>query len=87
MEAQGVDNIDAVKARFAAASQGANDFLKPDGVVNRARAGLLFIESYRELPLLAWPRVLIDAVVELEERWYCSEHITHEWWNESLVVE
>ena len=67
MEAQGVDNIDAVRARFAAASQGAQDFLKPDDVVNRARAGLLFIESYRELPLLAWPRVLIDAVVELEE--------------------
>ena len=67
MEAQGVDNMDAVKARFAAASQGAIDFLKPDGEVNRARAGLLFIESYRELPLLAWPRVLVDAVVELEE--------------------
>ncbi|MEE2747034.1 MAG: tryptophan 2,3-dioxygenase family protein [Candidatus Thermoplasmatota archaeon] len=67
MEAQGVDNIDAVKARFAAASQGAQDFLKPDGEINRARAGLLFIESYRELPLLAWPRVLVDAVVELEE--------------------
>ena len=67
MEAQGVDNIEAVKARFEAASQGARDFLKPDGEVNRARAGLLFIESYRELPLLAWPRVLIDAVVELEE--------------------
>ena len=67
MEAQGVDNIEAVKARFDAASQGACDFLKPDGQVNRARAGLLFIESYRELPLLAWPRVLIDAVVELEE--------------------
>ena len=67
MEAQGVDNMDAVKARFDAASQGARDFLKPEGEVNRARAGLLFIESYRELPLLAWPRVLIDAVVELEE--------------------
>ena len=67
MESQGVDNIDAVKARFAAASQGARDFLKPDGEINRARAGLLFIESYRELPLLAWPRVLVDAVVELEE--------------------
>ncbi|MDE0707798.1 MAG: tryptophan 2,3-dioxygenase family protein [Candidatus Poseidoniales archaeon] len=67
MEAQGVDNIEAVKARFAAASQGAIDFLKPNGEVNRARAGLLFIESYRELPLLAWPRVLVDAVVELEE--------------------
>jgi tryptophan 2,3-dioxygenase len=67
MEAQGVDNLDAVKARFAASSQGANDFLKPEGQVNRARAGLLFIESYRELPLLAWPRVLVDAIVELEE--------------------
>ena len=67
MEEQGVDNIEAVKARFDAASQGAHDFLKPEGEVNRARAGLLFIESYRELPLLAWPRVLIDAVVELEE--------------------
>ena len=67
MEAQGVDNIEAVKARFEAASQGARDFLKPEGDINRARAGLLFIESYRELPLLAWPRVLVDAVVELEE--------------------
>jgi tryptophan 2,3-dioxygenase len=35
--------------------------------VRRVRAGVLFIESYRELPLLAWPRLLIDSVVELEE--------------------
>ena len=34
---------------------------------DRSRAGLLFIESYRELPLLTWPRKLIDAFVELEE--------------------
>jgi tryptophan 2,3-dioxygenase len=33
----------------------------------RIRAGLLFIESYRELPLLAWPRQLIDSLVEAEE--------------------
>ncbi len=33
----------------------------------RIRAALVFIESYRELPLLAWPRLLIDTVVELEE--------------------
>lgn len=39
-----------------------------DWEVRRARAGLLFIESYRELPLLAWPRLLIDTVVELEEQ-------------------
>ena len=45
----------------------AQDFLMPEGVVNRARAGLLFVESYRELPLLSWPRVLIDSFVELEE--------------------
>ena len=43
------------------------DFLMPGGEVSRARAGLLFIESYRELPLLTWPRKLIDAIVELEE--------------------
>ncbi|GIS41918.1 MAG: hypothetical protein Ct9H90mP14_3740 [Methanobacteriota archaeon] len=41
--------------------------MKPNGNVSRARAGLLFIESYRELPLLTWPRTLIDAIVELEE--------------------
>lgn len=34
----------------------------------RVRASALFIESYRELPLLAWPRLLIDAVVALEEQ-------------------
>ena len=39
----------------------------PDGIVSGARAGLLFIESYRELPLLSWPRRLIDRVVDLEE--------------------
>jgi tryptophan 2,3-dioxygenase len=33
----------------------------------RIRAGVLFIESYRELPLLAWPRLLIDTLVEVEE--------------------
>ncbi len=27
----------------------------------------MFIESYRNLPLLSWPRTLIDTLVELEE--------------------
>lgn len=35
--------------------------------VRRIRAGLVFIESYRKLPLMAWPRLLIDMAVELEE--------------------
>ncbi len=54
-------------ARMKASHESAISFLKPDGTPDRKRAGLLFIESYRELPLLAWPRKLIDAVVELEE--------------------
>lgn len=33
----------------------------------RVRAALLFIESYRDLPLLAWPREVIDAVVAMEQ--------------------
>ena len=57
----------SVAARFEAAHAGAIEFLMPDGQIDRARAGLLFIESYRELPLLAWPRQLVDAIVELEE--------------------
>jgi tryptophan 2,3-dioxygenase len=34
---------------------------------SRIRAGLVFIESYRELPLLAWPREVIDAIVAFEQ--------------------
>ena len=33
----------------------------------RIRAALVFVESYRELPLLAWPRELIDSLVALEQ--------------------
>ena len=58
---------EAVRERISAAHDSATSFLLPDGKVSRARAGLLFIESYRELPLLTWPRRLIDAFVELEE--------------------
>jgi tryptophan 2,3-dioxygenase len=36
--------------------------------VRRAHVGILFIESYRDLPLLAWPYVLIETVVEMEEQ-------------------
>ncbi|MFN7696966.1 MAG: tryptophan 2,3-dioxygenase family protein, partial [Deltaproteobacteria bacterium] len=35
--------------------------------VARVRAALVFIESYRELPLLAFPREVIDALVALEQ--------------------
>lgn len=35
--------------------------------LRRVRAALVFLESYRELPRLSWPRELIDGVVELEQ--------------------
>ncbi len=56
-----------VRPRIEAASIQAESFLKPEGVISRSRAGLLFIESYPELPLLSWPRKLIDAFVGLEQ--------------------
>lgn len=34
----------------------------------RIRTAILFIETYRDLPLLAWPRMVIDSMVEMEER-------------------
>ena len=56
-----------VRPRVEAAVTAAETFLLPDGNPSRHRAGLLFIESYRELPLLSWPRRLIDSFVDLEQ--------------------
>ena len=58
---------ETIRPRIESGIEGARNFLLPDGEVSAARAGLLFIESYRDLPLLSWPRVLIDSFVELEE--------------------
>lgn len=33
----------------------------------RVRAAMLFIETYRELALLSWPREVLDAIVEFEQ--------------------
>ena len=67
MSKWGMGDSEAIKARFASIAEGARDFLIPEGEIDRARAGLLFIESYRDLPLLSWPRTLIDRMIELEE--------------------
>ncbi|MBI3201971.1 MAG: tryptophan 2,3-dioxygenase [Myxococcales bacterium] len=63
----------AIEARMRDAELAARRFLFAEDVpeaerarARRVRAGVLFIESYRELPLLAWPRLLLDSVVELE---------------------
>jgi tryptophan 2,3-dioxygenase len=60
--------------RFAKEVTGARAFMfaedRPEeerARTSRIRAALVYIESYRELPLLAWPRELIDGIVALEQ--------------------
>jgi tryptophan 2,3-dioxygenase len=64
----------AISSRFEASLHTSRAFLAGADVATseqtqicRIRAALLFIESYRDLPLLAWPRLLLDTVVETEE--------------------
>ena len=57
----------AHKAQYPETNQEVSDFFKVDTTTRRRRAGLLFIESYRSLPLLAWPRKLICKLIELEQ--------------------
>lgn len=63
-----------LRARYAREVQGAKSFLLAEEVPegerarrSRVRAALVFIESYRELPLLAWPRAVIDGIVAFEQ--------------------
>ena len=59
--------LKAHKAVYPDTNQEAIDFFDEDPSLRRRRAGLIFIESYRDLPLLAWPRKLISTLIELEE--------------------
>ena len=65
---------EGLRARFQATEDAARTWLlaldheEDRERMRRIRAAALFIESYRELPLLAWPRLLLDTVVELEEQ-------------------
>ncbi len=69
----GVMEQAAADAKFGRTLQLAREFLEAADCDDaprrrRIRAAIVFIESYRELPLLAWPRLLLDTVVEMEER-------------------
>lgn len=67
MVAIGHGTEERIRPRIESGIQGAEAFLIEDGQPVRRRAGLLFIESYRDLPLLSWPRRLVDSFVELEQ--------------------
>lgn len=67
-------DVERLKARYEKEKQWARDYLSAVEVpeadrarVSRLRSALVFIESYRELPLLAWPREVIDAIVAFEQ--------------------
>lgn len=67
-------DVERLAGRYEKEKAGARAFLEAHDVSDeqraarsRIRAALLFIESYRELPLLAWPREVIDALVALEQ--------------------
>jgi tryptophan 2,3-dioxygenase len=63
------DAAEGLNARFAAQEVANEEWLMTeDPRLRRTRAAALFIESYRRLPLLAWPRLLLDTAVELEEQ-------------------
>ena len=61
--------------RYASERASARRFLLAEDVedpamrarTSRVRAALVFIESYRELPLLAWPREVVDSIVAVEQ--------------------
>lgn len=63
-----------LRSRYEAEKAAARAFLfatsEPEEArarTSRIRAALVFIESYRELPLLAWPREVVDGIVALEQ--------------------
>jgi tryptophan 2,3-dioxygenase len=71
------EDIERLRARYEKEAAFAEQFLmaEEDPAVDaatrafrrRVRAGIVFLESYRELPRLAWPREIVDALVELEQ--------------------
>lgn len=68
------EDVARLEGRYQKEAESARAFLDAVDVpaeqrarTRRIRAALVFIESYRELPLLAWPREVIDAIVAFEQ--------------------
>jgi len=70
---QGGADRERVERRYEDEKAAVRAFLKPqDGEqaarTQRERMAMVFIETYRELPLLAWPREVLDGLVEMEQQ-------------------
>ncbi len=73
-QARSAEERAKLHVRYAEEARSAAAFLRAEDVAAeqrtrraRIRAALLFIEMYRELPLLAWPREVVDRIVALEQ--------------------
>ncbi|HHO50776.1 MAG TPA: tryptophan 2,3-dioxygenase [Deltaproteobacteria bacterium] len=76
-----VSDPEGMRTKFASIQEDAKTFLHASDTpeparprTRRIRAAALFIESYRQLPLLSWPRLLLDLVVEMEEQLVLWRH-------------
>ncbi|MFA1719276.1 tryptophan 2,3-dioxygenase family protein [Xanthomonas campestris] len=58
---------DAAAAAFLQADEEPNLSADVRGQRSAARTAMVYIESYRELPQLAWPSELLERVIELEQ--------------------
>lgn len=68
--ATGADEVTRLRARYAAERDSVRAFLLPesgDRHLTRVRAAMVFIETYRDLPLLAWPREILAALLHFEQ--------------------
>ncbi|WP_084473927.1 tryptophan 2,3-dioxygenase family protein [Deinococcus pimensis] len=68
------EDAERLRGRHARTVESARAYLHAEDVpvedrarARRVRAALVFIESYRELPLLAWPREVLDALIAMEQ--------------------
>lgn len=67
-------DVERLRARFRSSVESTRAFLEAADAPeeqrahrSRVRAAVVLIESYRELPLLAWPREVVDTIVALEQ--------------------
>jgi len=69
---KGPGTVERMTAMYAKEKESVRAFFNPteeEGGMQRARAraAMLFIESYRDLPLLAWPREVLAVLIEVEQ--------------------
>ena len=59
----------SLRERYAREKAAVAEFLSADGDPRRRRirAAMVFLETYRDLPLLAWPREVLAALLALEQ--------------------